>query len=308
MEKMIKLWHHICMIKNNKRHTVGDTLEEGRNILKNARIDTFDIDCRVLLSYVSGMKHYELISKPKTEIPQKLYNHYMRLIKRRSKFEPIAQITKEKEFWSLPFKVSKGTLIPRPDSETLIEAVKSEFKDTEKCYRILDMGTGSGCLLLSLLSEYKNAIGFGIDVKCNALKTAKENSKKLGLNPRARIIKLNWKNKKPTTKFGPEKFHIIISNPPYIRASEMKTLDPDVQKYEPRKALYGGRDGLDEYRQISKALYYWDILDDDGKLFLEFGKGQQEDVKKIFEAFGFKFKKYFTDLGGITRVIELSKK
>ena len=295
------------MMLKEKTHMVGEVLEEGRNILKSSNIDTFDIDSRVLLSFVSGIAHHDIIAQPKIEIPHKLYKEYIKLIKRRSKFEPIAQITKEKEFWALPFKISKGTLIPRPDSETIIEAVKTEFKNIKEKYKILDMGTGSGCLLLSLLSEYKNAFGIGIDIKHSALSTAKDNTKKLSLYDRTKIINQSWKTKHPTKRITENKFDIIISNPPYITAYDMKNLDADVKKYEPHSALYGGNDGLDEYRNISKALYYWNILAPNGKIFLELGKGQEESVKKIFEAFGFKFEKYYKDLSGIIRVIEFSK-
>ena len=296
------------MMIRSEKHTIGETLTRGRELLKSAEIETFDIDAKVLLSFITGIQHYEFIAHPDTIISHTMFRKYMHLIHRRAKSEPVAQLTGEKEFWSLPFKVSKGTLIPRPESETIVEAVKSEFKNPNTKYNILDMGTGTGCLLLSILSEYKNATGFGIDVRHNPIKTARENAKKLALSDRAKIMKLSWYNKHPTKKIAEQKFHIIVSNPPYITACDMKKLSEDVRKYEHKQALYGGRDGLDEYRQISKALYYWDILDDNGKIFLEIGRGQHDDVRKIFEAFGFKFKNYFTDISGIIRVVEFAKK
>ena len=296
------------MMMKSEKHTILETLKQGREHLKSAGIDTFDIDAKVLLSFVTGMQHHEFIAHPDTVLNVCMYRKYMKLINRRMKAEPVAQITGEKEFWSLPFKVSKGTLIPRPESETIVEAVKSEFKNPTTQYKILDMGTGTGCLLLSILSEYKNSVGIGIDVRHNPIKTARENAKKLNLYDRAKIMKLSWYSKKPTKKIAEQKFHIIVSNPPYITECDMKKLSDDVRKYEHRQALYGGRDGLDEYRQISKALYYWDILDDNGKIFLEIGKGQHEDVRKIFEAFGFKFRHYFNDIAGVVRVVEFSKK
>lgn len=296
------------MIDICKTYSIEQTLNTGKSLLKTAGIESFDLDAKVLLSYVLGMESYELISHANTEVPLKLYHHYMKLIKRRANSEPIAQITKFKEFWSLPFKISKKTLIPRPDSETIIDAIKSEFKDKNFSYKILDMGTGSGCLLLSLLSEFKQAFGIGIDIQSGAVKTAKQNSKILSFDNRSIIIKQDWHKPKPNKKIISNKFHIIISNPPYITTNDMKTLDKDVKKFEPQKALFGGRDGLDEYRAISQAIYNWNILEKNGKIFLELGKGQENDVKKIFEAFGFKFEKYFKDLSGIIRVIEFSKK
>ena len=295
------------MIKKETEHTVYNTLSEGKSILKDAGIESFDLDSRVLLSYILGMEHHLFISNPKAVVPLKQYKEYMKLIKRRAKSEPVAQITKEKEFWSIPFKISKQTLIPRADSETLIEAVKQEFKDTTAPHKIIDLGTGSGCLLLSLLTEYKNATGFGIDIQPNAVKTARENTKKLSLENRTQIINHNWNKKSPHKKIKDIKFTIVVSNPPYITKQDMKTLDRDVKHFEPRKSLYGGNDGLSEYRNISKALYYWDIIEPKGKIFLEIGKNQHDDVKKIFEAFGFKFINYFKDLNGIIRVLEIQK-
>lgn len=307
MEKFFKICKTIFMIKKEIQHTVYDTLSEGKDILKNANIETFDIDSRVLLSYILGMEHHLFISNPKAIVPPKQYKEYIKLIKRRAKNEPIAQITKEKEFWSIPFKISKQTLIPRADSETLIEAVKNEFKDTSAPHKIIDLGTGTGCLLLTLLTEYKNATGFGIDIQANAVKTAKQNAKKLSLDNRTQILKYSWYNKSPHKKIKDTKFNIVISNPPYITKSDMKTLAPDVKKYESHSALYGGNDGLTEYRNLAKSLYYWDIIEPKGKIFLEMGKDQENDIKKIFEAFGFNFVNYFKDLNGIIRVIELQK-
>lgn len=307
MEKFFNLCKNICMIKKEQQHTVYETLSEGKDILKNADIDTFDLDSRVLLSYILGMEHHIFISNPKTMVPTKQYKEYLKLIKRRAKNEPIAQITKEKEFWALPFKITKHTLIPRPDSETLIEGVKSEFKDINAPHKIIDLGTGSGCLLLALLSEYKNATGVGIDISQNAVKTTSQNAKKLSFDNRTQILKYSWHNKLPHKKIKDVKFNIIISNPPYITKNDMKKLNIDVKKYEPHSALYGGNDGLTEYRKLAKSLYYWNIITPKGKVFLEIGKGQENDIKKIFEAFGFKFIKYFKDLNGIIRVIELQK-
>lgn len=308
MEMLKFLCHHIFMIDICKIYTVEEALKTGKSLLKDAGVESFDLDAKILLSYILGMENYELISNPNVEVPFKLYHQYMKLIKRRGQSEPIAQITKKKEFWMLPFKISKKTLIPRPDSETLIEAVTSEFKDKNLPYKILDMGTGSGCLLLSLLSEFKKSFGIGIDIQSGAVKVARENARILSFDDRTVILKQSWRKKKPSKKITKHKFNIIVSNPPYITAGDMNVLDRDVKKFEPRKALFGGRDGLDEYRSISQTIYDWDVLEKGGKIFLELGKGQENDVRKIFEAFGFKFQKYFKDLSGIIRVAEFLKK
>ena len=295
------------MIDICKAHTLGEALKTGKSLLKEAGIESFDVDAKVLLSFVLKMESYELLANPDIEIPLKLYRQYMKFIKRRAGFEPVAQITKSKGFWSLSFKISKKTLIPRPDSETIITAVQSEFKNKNLPYKILDMGTGSGCLILSLMSEFKQAVGVGIDVQFGAVKVAKENAKILSFDDRVEIFQQDW-HKKANKKMLKSSFDIIVSNPPYINSVDMEKLAKDVKKYESRKALFGGRDGLDEYRTLAQAIYDWNILEIGGKIFLEVGRGQESDVRKIFEAFGFKFEKFFKDLSGIIRVVEFSKK
>ncbi len=293
----------INLFFKNKLYKISDVLNNGKTILKNKNIDTFDIDAKILLSFVSNIKHYEFISNPNKTISNKIYKKYINLIKQRAKNKPIALIIGKKEFYGLDFKVSKGTLIPRPDTETLIDAIKKEIPSTTKKLNILDMGTGSGCLLLTLLNEYKNAKGIGIDINKRAIKTARENLKNLKLENKGNILKQSWYKKSPQKLIKNNKFDIIISNPPYISKDEIKNLDPDVKNYEPHLALFSNNNGLGDYNQIAKTIKHWNILKNNGLIFLEIGKSQENDVKKIFEASGFKFLNQYKDLNGIIRVI-----
>lgn len=203
---------------------------------------------------------------------------------------PITRIIGQREFWSLPFFLSPATLDPRPDSETLIEAVMAESLSPR---RILDLGTGSGCLLLALLSEYPDAIGVGVDINPDALKMAQKNAKNLGLSDRSTWVETSW------TDGIDEEFDLIISNPPYISESEYEALDAVVKNYDPPIALKGGEDGLVAYRtiaaQVKKNLK--------GLLVLEIGCMQKEAVTHIFQEQGFILNKTHHDLSGHPRAL-----
>ncbi len=193
-------------------------------------------------------------------------------IERRKKGEPVSKIIGHKGFWSLDLKVTTETLDPRPDSETLIDAVLKHFPDKKKPFRILDIGTGSGCLLLALLSEYPNAKGIGIDISIHALDVAKTNA--CGFS--ATFQQLDWTSLTWADSLG--QFDVIVSNPPYIRTADIQTLDAEVKKYDPLTALDGGVDGLNAYRAIGKNIAK--LLYPYGKVFFEIGQGQERDVKK----------------------------
>jgi release factor glutamine methyltransferase len=270
--------------------TYSAALDDGTDILRNARIESAALDARVLLEHITGAR----------EVSPRAYEKYMAAIARRAEHEPVAYITGEKEFWKYRFKVAPATLIPRPDSETLIEAVLAEC---ETPHMLLDLGTGTGCLLLGLLGEYPNAHGVGIDSSRVAVAIARSNARALGFSNRAKFVNKSWRDAVPPKG----EFDLIISNPPYIRAADLETLVPDVAKYEPKLALYGGADGLECYREIAAALTRWNILTSTAKILLEIGRGQSASVKKIFAATGFKFLKSFRDLAGIIRVLEFSK-
>lgn len=220
-------------------------------------------------------------------------------IQRRQKHEPISKIIGKRGFWKSEFITTSDVLDPRPDSEMMIESVLSFFPDKEKEYRILDIGVGSGCLLFSLLDEYPNAKGLGIDKSDKALSVALKNR-----NNRSAELRLTDFTTKDWTD-GMGKFDVIISNPPYIPTSDIVDLSPDVRLYDPIEALDGGEDGLNAYRFLSSSVA--DILKSDGFLFLEIGIHQEDEVKTLFRSAGFKYKSTRYDFGGIPRILIFQK-
>ncbi len=216
-------------------------------------------------------------------------------IRRRRQNEPVSKIIGKRGFWTLDLTVNGDVLDPRPDSETLIEAVLKTYPDRTQPYRILDIGTGSGCLLLALLSEYPNATGLGVDKSPAALAVACQN----GQGAQAEFQVADFTNADFLTDVEP--FDIIISNPPYIPTADIAGLDADVRLYDPLLALDGGADGLDAYRALSGRLKR--LMKPGGTVFFEIGWGQETDVAPLMEQQGFTFAGHFKDLGGIVRIL-----
>lgn len=215
-------------------------------------------------------------------------------IARRRVGEPVSKILGRRGFWKGEFIVTPDVLDPRADSETLIESVLSHFPDTARPYRILDIGTGSGCLLVSLLGEYKNAAGVGIDISEKALNVARQNAHQLPAEFHRRDCAAD-----DLTDWG--RFDIIVSNPPYIPTAEIARLDVGVRQYDPALALDGGADGLDAYRALARVCPA--LLAPDGLIFVELGQGQGADVRRIMARQRLGFVSADTDLGGIERVL-----
>lgn len=215
-------------------------------------------------------------------------------IVRRAAREPVAYITGHREFWSLDFLVEPGILIPRPDTETLVEAVLEEFPDRILPLSVVDFGTGSGCILAAILHEYPNARGIGVDQSPVALKVASENLVRLGLSGRAEIRSSNWAE---NLSAHPH-FDVIVSNPPYIPSADIAGLEPDVQNYEPLSALDGGPDGLDDVRLLAPVMRRLN-----GKVFLEIGIGQAEAAAEIMAASGLTICRVAQDLAGVPRIV-----
>jgi release factor glutamine methyltransferase len=215
-------------------------------------------------------------------------------VARREKREPVAYIIGEKEFWSLAFEVGPGVLIPRPETETLVEAVLNAFPDRGAPLAILDLGTGSGCILAALLSEYPAAGGTAIDVSEPARRIAGRNLQRLGFATRSRIIAGDWCS-------AAGKFDVVVSNPPYIRIDEIAALAPEIAAHEPVGALDGGADGLDAYRALAPLLA--GLLAADGLALLEIGRGQGGGVKQLLTGHGLDFVNARVDLAGIERVL-----
>ena len=257
----------------------------GTNELRRKKIDTSRLDSELLLSKILDKSREEILINLEQKICQKYLLKYKQLIQRRSQCEPIAYIMKEKEFWSKIFFVSSDTLIPRPETELIVEKLTKIFE--EKKISILDIGTGTGCILISLLSELKNSKGIGIDISKKALRIAEKNSEQHGMKN-----KIKFFHKSLDSKFY-QKFDLIVSNPPYIKKSEIKNLQEDVRKFEPRIALDGGNDGLDLIKKVIYKSKY--ILKIKGMLALEIGNEQFNKVSKILKKNNFKIEHIVKD-------------
>jgi release factor glutamine methyltransferase len=212
----------------------------------------------------------------------------------------MAYILGEREFWGLPFKVSPAVLVPRPDSETVIEAALSVLPERRRPWRILDLGVGSGCLLLTLLREYETAEGVGLELSGDALAIAQVNAEALGVSSRARLCLGDWRQPHWDEGLGGA-FDLIVSNPPYIRAGDIAGLMPEVGQFEPRLALDGGADGLDAYRAIVAAAPR--LVAPGGHLLVELGHGQAPEITRLFRSAGFPVEGPWKDLAGLERVL-----
>lgn len=264
-------------------------------LLDSVGIKTSKLDVRILLAHLLNIDSKELILHFNKNVKQEFIDNFNKLLSRRINREPIANILNKKLFWDYSFFVDQNVLTPRNDSETLIEAVLSHYKNKNQELKILDLGTGSGCLILTLLKIYKNANGIGIDINEKSLQIAKKNAKLLEIDNRISFIKNNWNDNID------DKFDIIISNPPYIPTDEIDILEPEVNKFNPLLALDGGNDGLDCYKYLSKSLQK--NIKNSTKIFLEIGKGQENDIDYIFSANNYKLLNMYKDLSGVNRVL-----
>ena len=254
------------------------TIKKASQILKNHNIHTHELDAEIMLSDIMGVKREYLITNSRANISEKVMEKYDIAIRRRINKEPIAYITGKKEFWSEDFMVNRSTLIPRPETELLLYKVVNFFKN--KKINILDIGTGSGCILLSILKELNLSRGIGIDVSARAIQIAKANSEKLNLSCRSKFRVFD------IDEFNMGKYDLVISNPPYIALKDMKNLSKDIIKYEPLIALEGGLDGLD---LIKKVIYKSiRLLKKNGLLVIEIGNNQYLKVSALFRRYGFR--------------------
>jgi|TARA_B100001093_G_scaffold519065_1_gene606266 release factor glutamine methyltransferase len=255
-----------------------ELLHSGSRALKLNRIETHQLDSELVLSSLLKKQRENLITNSDQKVSENIVFNFEKLIARRANNEPLAYILKYKEFWSKDFFVDRNTLIPRPETELLCENIIKLFK--KKNLYILDIGTGSGCIILSILTEIKKAKGVGIDISRKAIEVARKNSSKLGLNDRVKFFN------KPLENIHDYKFDLVVSNPPYIRSSDIKNLSEDVKRFEPKIALDGGKDGLDV---IKKVIYKSKtILKRLGWLALEIGYGQHYKVSQILKKENFK--------------------
>ena len=262
--------------------------------LTAAGVENPETDIRLLVQHVLKIEHTALLMNLNRMLTNAEVKDLDAAIDRRGKREPVSRIIGSRGFWKYDFKVTPQTLDPRPDSETLVEAALKYASPAPAT--ILDLGTGTGCLLLSLLGEWVNAKGVGLDISGEAVATARENAEALKLALRATFIETDWENYTP-----PAPFDLVISNPPYIAAGEMPGLAPEVTEYDPVKALVSGQDGLECYRSITALLPRF--LKKGGWVVFEIGHAQANDVKSILANAGAAVIHTVQDLAGSDRVI-----
>ena len=273
--------------------TIKTLLQEGQARLQAAGIGNAALEARVLLAFVLSCSCEHLLIANEQVLPA-ASRKFSKLIARRARHEPIAYLIGKKEFYDIEFVINKHVLIPRPETETLIDVVLN-FRKSREC-TILDLGTGSGCLLLTLLKLLPTAKGVALDVSKQALKVAKVNAKKLGLQSRTKFVNKSW------TAFHPkQKFDLIVSNPPYIRQKDLATLAKDIKHFEPRMALNGGEDGLRCYKTIMPIIKK--LLKNTGICVLECGQNQHESISRLANKHSLVVKDYQKDLLGIVRCL-----
>jgi release factor glutamine methyltransferase len=263
--------------------------------LRGAGIETAELDARLLLSSVTGVSDVALISDPEVLIGADHLARLREMTAARVAGKPVTRLLGSREFWGLEFSLNHATLDPRPDSETLIELVLAHVKDRAAPLRLLDIGTGTGCLLLALLSELPNARGVGVDCADEAVARAQDNALSLTLGERAEFCKGDWAAGLDGL------FDVIVSNPPYIPTGDLAGLSREVREHDPMLALDGGADGLDAYRSIFPQMT--SLLAADGFGVVEFGIGQSADVSALAEQAGLAAGEIRSDISGVLRAI-----
>ena len=277
---------------------IQTVLNQASKILNNSSNASFKLDSEILLSEVIKKNRQYLILNSNEELKKeniKLFNY---LLKRRKKGEPIAYLINKKEFWKQNFYINQNVLIPRPDTELLVEETLKLFNVNSKL-NILDIGTGSGCILLSILNERKSFYGTGIDISKKAINVARFNAKMLQLSNRATFYNSD------VDKFVIGKYDLILSNPPYIKQKDLKYLEIDIKDFEPKLALDGGKDGFSKITKvISKTST---LLKRNGKFILEIGFGQKNRILNILKKNNFFINKVLKDYGKKDRCIISTK-
>jgi len=277
---------------------IESILNEGISILKKNKIPNPQLDSEILLSNSIKKDKKHIILNPKEILNSEQTETFKNLIERRKKGEPVAYLINKKDFWKDEFFVNKDVLIPRPDTELIIEQVLKIYSKNSQL-QVLDIGTGSGCILLSILKERPNFYGTGIDISKKSIKVSKLNAKQLNLTNRVKFFDSSIDN----FKIG--KYDIIVSNPPYIELINLRYLEKDVINFEPKLALSGGFDGFSKIRKvINKAKI---LIKKNGKFILEIGFNQKNKVKKILNEEGFYVNRAIRDYGNNDRCIISTK-
>ena len=273
-------------------------IEKAKKIFKKKKLVGLNLDIEILLSYTLKISRKDIILNPQIKIKKEQLDMFFNLIARKCNGEPTAYLTNKKDFWCYEFFVNKNTLIPRPDSELIVEYIINKT-DKNSNLTILDVGIGSGCLLLSILKERKKFIGTGIDVSKNCLKISKINAKNLNVHNRIKLFHSDIDN------FQNHKYDMIISNPPYINKFFLKYLDKEIVDYEPKVALDGGLDGFSVIRKVIKNSSR--LIKKNGKLILEIAFNQKEKTCRMLINEGFYINNILKDFGNKDRCVVSTK-
>ena len=277
---------------------IQKAINQGSQILKTKNIKSPLLDSEILMSEVLAKNREYIILNSSNTLEQEKLNHFKHLINKRAKGKPVAYLLKKKFFWKYEFYVDENVLIPRPDTELIVEEILNLTKN-KKFLNILDVGVGSGCILLSVLKEKKGFIGTGIDINSNCLKACKNNISKLKVKNKIKLFNSDVDN------FNNGKYDLIISNPPYIKKPDFKYLEKDVIDFEPKLALDGGFDGLSEIRKVINKSS--ELIKKDGKLILEIAFDQKIKVKRLLKEKGFYINSVLKDFGKNDRCIVSTK-
>ena len=261
--------------------------------LRAAGIDAPRRDARLLMQHALGLSPETLLADDRLPLGEDESRRLTALVRRRAAREPVAYLTGRREFWSLELAVDRSALVPRPESETLVEAVLARAARLTSRPRLLDLGTGSGCLLVALLSELSGAVGFGIDVNAAAVSLARANARRHDLGERASFAVADWGAALAA------RFDVVVSNPPYVATPELVSLAPEITRHEPRTALAGGADGYECYRRLAPQIAR--LLASGGLAAIELGAGMADEVRSLFAASGLLEIGRRRDLSGIGR-------
>ncbi|HEV2566651.1 MAG TPA: peptide chain release factor N(5)-glutamine methyltransferase [Microvirga sp.] len=279
--------------------TRAEALRELRRTLMEAGFETAALDARLLLLEATGISAADLIARPEAPLSPEEAATLASFTRRRLAHEPVARITGTREFWGLPFRLSPETLVPRPDTETVVETTLDLLPDRKTPLKMVDFGTGSGCILVALLHELPRATGLGVDLSFGALVTARTNAAANGVGNRSHFALSRWADAVSGS------FDLIVSNPPYIASGVIPTLEEEVREHDPRLALDGGPDGLEPYRILLGEAGR--LLAPGGLLAVEIGYDQAEDLVSLAGAYGLEILRIAPDLSGNPRCVAMKR-
>jgi release factor glutamine methyltransferase len=268
-------------------------------ILAEGGIETNSLDARIILREIFNFDEKELILNSDLILSESKISKVQKIITRRLNFEPVSKIFGKRDFYNSTFSISDDVLDPRPETENIVEIANNFI--LEKGYEsFIDLGTGSGCIILSILKENKNLTAVGVDISIDAINIAKKNSKDMNLEKRSSFLVSNWLSSVYNS------YDLIISNPPYIPSDEIITLSKTVKNFDPLISLDGGQDGLECYKEIAQDINR--VINKNGRVILEIGYNQAHDVVKIFESKEFKLLKIYNDINGLNRILTFESK